>query len=67
MFYMTNCKNEQFCFIFFAFFAFLHPEPRDTEIFWDFRFCGMCVGFAICFAICVWVLLYTSSEVSLCT
>ena len=23
MFYMKNCKNEQFCFIFFVFFAFL--------------------------------------------
>ena len=41
-FYMKNCKKEQFCFKNKRFFfVFLHPGPRDTRIFWDFRFCGM--------------------------
>ena len=45
MFYMKNCKKEQFCFKNKRFFEKKHPEPRDTRIFWDFRFCGSVVVF----------------------
>ena len=41
MFYSENCKIEQFCFIFLAFFVFLTREPREPGFYWDFRFCGM--------------------------
>ena len=53
MFYMKNCKKEQKSFKNLWFFKKKHPGPRDPRIFWIFRFCGMCVGFAIYFAICV--------------
>ena len=55
---MKNVKIEQFSFKIQWFFEKKAREPREPEIFRNFRFCGMCVGFAICFAICAVIFLH---------
>ncbi len=53
MIYMKNCKKEHFMYEIQSKSEKKHPDTRQTEIFQNFQFCGICVGFAIYFAICV--------------